>query len=184
MGAIPSRTVPILLVLLLALTACSSDATDTTTVPSASDAATTTTIPASTSTAAGSIEVPSQLEGFAIADVAVGDRMLLLAIADSPDLRGQGLMGVTSLGDLDGMLFYWRHEASGGFWMKDTVIPLDIVWFLADGSFAGRASMVPCTADPCPTYSPGPGIDYRYAIEAPPGQLDWVDESTVILYSD
>jgi len=182
MGATPRRTAPILLALLLALTACSSDATDTTTVPSESDAATTTTtVPASTTTDAFSIEVPSELEGFAVADVAVGDRLLLLAIADSPELRGQGLMGVTSLGDLDGMLFYWRHEASGAFWMKDTLIPLDIVWFLADGSFAGRASMVPCTEDPCPTYSPGPGIDFRYAIEAPPGQLDWVDDSTAAM---
>lgn len=109
---------------------------------------------------------------------------MLLAVADSPQLRSQGLMGVTDLLDLDGMLFYWRHEASGGFWMKDTLIPLDIAWFAEDGSFAGRASMVPCVAEPCEIYSPGEGIDFRYAIEARPGDLDWVDDSTVIVYSD
>jgi hypothetical protein len=116
--------------------------------------------------------------------VIVGDRLMFLAVADSPALRAQGLMGVTDLQDLDGMLFYWRHEASGGFWMKDTLIPLDIVWFAEDGSFAGRASMVPCDAEPCEIYSPGDGVDFRYAIEARPGDLDWVDESTVIVYSD
>lgn len=176
MGA-TSRVGAVALALLVLVGGCSSGATDTT-------AAVTTTVAFSTTEVDGSIEVPSRLEGFAVADVPVGDRMLLLAIADRPDLRGQGLMGVTSLGDLDGMLFYWRHETSGEFWMKDTLIPLDIVWFLEDGSFAGSASMVPCTEDPCPTYSPGPGIDYRYAIEAPPGQLDWVGEATVIVYDD
>jgi uncharacterized membrane protein (UPF0127 family) len=93
-------------------------------------------------------------------------------------------MGVTDLGDLDGMLFYWRHDASGGFWMKDTLIPLDIVWFLEDGTYAGRASMEPCSTDQCPTYDPGPGVDYRFGIEANPGDLDWIDEFTVIVYAD
>lgn len=133
------------------------------------------------------ISVPPQLADLEVEEVTVGDRILTLAIADSPTLRSQGLMGVEDLGDLDGMLFYWRHDAgSAGFWMKDTLIPLDVVWFLEDGSFAGRASMEPCpsTADDCPTYDPGDGIDYRFAIEANPGDLDWIDTSTVIVYSD
>ena len=119
--------------------------------------------------------------------VVVGNRVLLLAIADSPALRAQGLMGVEDLGDLDGMLFYWRHEASGGFWMKDTLIPLDIVWFNEDGTYADRASMVPCppdVGDDCPLYRPEGEPDYRFAIEANPGELDWIDESTVIEYQD
>jgi len=126
----------------------------------------------------------AQVSGFEVKEVAVGDRALLLAIADSPTLRAQGLMGVTDLGELDGMLFYWRHEASGGFWMKDTLIPLDIVWFDVDGNFVGRASMLPCSADPCETYSPGLDIDYRLAVEANPGDLDWISEDTVVVYSD
>jgi uncharacterized membrane protein (UPF0127 family) len=130
------------------------------------------------------LDIPDALADSEIDMVVVGDRLLLLAISDSPSLRARGLMGVTDLGDLDGMLFHWRHEADGGFWMKDTLIPLDIVWFLADGSFAGRASMVPCTDDPCPTYSPEGDPDYRYAIEARPGALDWIDGSTRIDYSD
>ena len=116
--------------------------------------------------------------------VTVGDRELLLAIADSPGLRATGLMEVEDLGDLDGMLFYWRHEASGGFWMKNTLIPLDIVWFDVDGAMAGRASMVPCTTETCRTYEPEEAVDYRYAIEANPGDHDWVTESTRIVYAD
>jgi uncharacterized membrane protein (UPF0127 family) len=176
-------------VLAAVLAACSSaDEAPPTTAASQADPTTTSTIVDSTddgqTTTTASVAVPPQLADHDLDIVVVGDRLLLLAIADSPGLRAQGLMGVTDLGDLDGMLFYWRHEASGGFWMEDTLIPLDIVWFNEDGTYAGRASMVPCIEDPCPLYSPEGDPDFRYAIEAPAGNLDWIDESTVIVYSD
>lgn len=128
--------------------------------------------------------IPQELADHEVREVEVGSRTLTLAIADSPTLRAQGLMHITDLGSLDGMLFYWRHEASGGFWMKDTVIPLDIVWFDVDGRFVGRASMTPCEVEDCPSYEPEGGGDYRYAIEANPGDLDWVTDDTVIVYTD
>lgn len=132
--------------------------------------------------AESAIVVPPQLLEYSVAMVQVGDREMLLAIADSPSLRAQGLQGVTDLEDLDGMLFFWRRDGEA-FWMKDTLIPLDIVWFNADGTFKGRASMTPCPEDPCPTYAPD-DFNFRFAIEANPGDLDWIDESTVILYPD
>ena len=124
-----------------------------------------------------------ELSGFRVKDVQVGDRTLALAIADDPTLRAKGLMGVTDLGDLDGMLFFWRHDGNA-MWMKDTLIPLDVVWFNEDGTYKDRASMVPCPLEPCAEYAPSDGFDFRYAIEAPTGDLDWIDESTVIVYVD
>lgn len=169
------RRIVVAVVLALVMAACSSsdEKTTTTTAP-----------PQDATTTVAAIAVPDQLADHDIDLVPVGDQLMLLAIADSPTLRAQGLQGVTNLGDLDGMLFYWRHEASGAFWMKDTLLPLDIVWFNEDGTYAGRASMVPCHTAPCPTYSPEGDPDYRFAIEADPGDLDWVNESTVIVYSD
>lgn len=169
--------------ILIALTAVACSAADSgasfdsTTTPTAAQIT-------STTTTAATLGVPPQLEDSELRLVSVGDRELLLAIADSPGLRAIGLMGVDDLGDLDGMLFFWRHEASGGFWMKDTLIPLDIVWFDVGGAVVGRASMVPCTQGPCPTYKPDGDVDYRYAIEASPGDLDWITESTTIAYAD
>ncbi len=135
------------------------------------------------SSASEVVTMPPQIADFRVKQVQVGDRMLTLAIADSPKLRQQGLMGVTDLGDLDGMLFFWRHDGDP-FWMKDTLIPLDIVWFNEDGTYKDRASMVPCTEDPCERYFPAEGLAFRYAIEAPPGTLDWITDSTTITYTD
>jgi uncharacterized membrane protein (UPF0127 family) len=61
------------------------------------------------------------------------------------------------------MLFVFRTPTAGGFWMKNTLVPLTIVFFNADGERVRRLSMVPCRADPCRIYSPG--RLYRFALE-------------------
>jgi hypothetical protein len=173
------RVIALSIALAIAAVGCTTDDSESPAAP--------TTAPASVSTTVAQPsepDIPPQLVDSELREVSVGDRELLLAIADSPGLRATGLMFVEDMGDLDGMLFFWRHEASGGFWMKDTLIPLDIVWFDVTGAFVGRASMVPCTESPCRRYIPGEGIDYRYAIEANPGDLDWVTEDTRIVYTD
>lgn len=157
--------------------ACTSTSEDVATTLVTEDRLTTT-----TAVTAEAIAVPPQIADYDVQSVQVGDRMMLLAIADNPGLRAQGLMGVTDLGDLDGMLFFWRHDGDS-FWMKDTLIPLDVVWFNEDGTYKDRASMVPCTETPCPKYAPD-NFDFRFAIEAPTGTLDWITESTTIQYSD
>ncbi len=139
--------------------------------------------PSGSTTTSNEFAMPPQIADFRVKEVQVGDRTLTLAIADNPSLRQQGLMGVTDLGDLDGMLFFWRHDGDP-FWMKDTLIPLDIVWFNEDGTYKDRASMVPCTQDPCERYFPADGLEFRYAIEAAPGTLDYITDSSVIRYTD
>jgi len=162
----------------IAVVAAACSATSAETTASQADAPTAET----TTTVLAVPTVPQQIADYDVRDVQVGDRTMLLAIADSPSLRSQGLMGVTDLGDLGGMLFFWRHDGDS-FWMKDTLIPLDIVWFNEDGTYKDRASMVPCTEDPCPTYAPD-DLDFRFAIEAPTGALDWISATTTIHYSD
>lgn len=115
---------------------------------------------------------PTGLEGFETSTITVDGRGLVVAVAASPSQRSQGLMGVTDLGSLDGMLFVFPVDSDGGFWMKNTLIPLDIVFFTADGGFVDSLTMAPCTEDPCPTYRPGGS--YRYALEAPAGDLAFV----------
>ena len=65
----------------------------------------------------------------------------------------------------DGMLFVFSQATSGGFWMKNTLVPLTIVYFDTAGRRVRRMSMTPCHKDPCRIYDPG--RQYRYALELP-----------------
>ncbi len=49
-------------------------------------------------------------------------------LADTPELRQQGLMNRAALPEDQGMLFILEEEKSPTFWMKDTLLPLDIIW--------------------------------------------------------
>lgn len=73
-------------------------------------------------------------------------------IADSPEERMIGLMNRESLERDSGMLFFFEDEEYRTFWMKNTLIPLDIVYIAGDGSIVDIAYAVPCEADPCPVY--------------------------------
>ncbi len=100
----------------------------------------------------------------------VGGETWPVAVADTPELRARGLMGVAGLGDLRGMLFAWPEDVTSGFWMKDTLIPLDIGFFDADGKLVDLLSMTPCREDPCPSYRASGA--YRWALEVPAGGFD------------
>jgi len=129
---------------------------------------TTITAPVTTVTAPATVDDP--LAAFEVIEVTVGGAAWSVALADTPALRSRGLMGVVDLGGLDGMLFSWPEDTAGGFWMRDTLIPLDIAFFGADGSLVDLLSMVPCPEDPCPSYRPsGP---YRFALETPAGGFE------------
>lgn len=124
------------------------------------------------------VEEPLLPIGFPTATVSVDGEAWVVAVAATPETRRRGLMGVTSLGDLDGMLFDPGFTTSAGFWMKDTLIPLEVAFFAEDGLLVDVLSMDPCAADPCPTYRPaGP---YRWALEALPGRLGGLDAAAVL----
>ena len=68
-----------------------------------------------------------------------------------------------------GRLLYFAEDVGSGFWMKDTLIPLDIAFFTASGELIEVISMVPCEADPCELYRPS--LPFRFALEADPGRF-------------
>ena len=65
----------------------------------------------------------------------------------------------------DGMLFVFPRASVGGFWMKNTLVPLKIVFFDTRGRAVRRFLMTPCRNDPCHIYDPVK--QYRYALELP-----------------
>jgi hypothetical protein len=115
---------------------------------------------------------------FPRAVVEVGGEPWRVAVADTPQRRSRGLMGVTGLGGLDGMLFVWVDDVDGAFWMKDTLIPLDIAFFDSGGGLVDSLAMVPCEEDPCPRYRAAGS--YRYALEVPAGGFEGIDPLTLV----
>ena len=85
-------------------------------------------------------------------------------LADTSSERSRGLMH-RKRAPRDGMLFVFPTQTTGGFWMKNTLVPLTIVFFDSSGKRVRRMSMVPCRKDPCPIYDPG--RKYRFALELP-----------------
>lgn len=85
-------------------------------------------------------------------------------IADTVSTREHGLMDRTSMPTDHGMLFVFPDAEPRTFWMKDTLIPLDILFFdSAKRLVTVLQNVPPCTANPCPTYpSRAPA---RYVLE-------------------
>jgi len=75
-----------------------------------------------------------------------------LALTDQE--KAIGLMHRDSLAAHHGMLFVFDTDDIFTFWMKNTLMPLDIVWFDATGRVADvHPDAQPCHADPCPKFS-------------------------------
>ncbi|RZM83092.1 DUF192 domain-containing protein [Leptolyngbya iicbica LK] len=95
------------------------------------------------------------------AEVEIADQTLGLEVAETPQQQAIGLMARESLPDDRGMLFPFEPARPVSFWMKNVLIPLDMV-FIHQGEVVAIASDVPpCEGDPCPTYGPGrQPVDY------------------------
>lgn len=80
-----------------------------------------------------------------------------LALNDAE--RSRGLMFREKLGPYDGMLFDFHREAPVSFWMKNTLIPLDMIFIAADGTIRSiHANAVPHSTETIPSQFPVRGV--------------------------
>jgi len=95
-----------------------------------------------------------------------------LLLAAAAEQYAQGLMNVVDLGAYAGMLFDFPEDTDGGFWMRDTPMPLSIAYLDAEGAIVSTADMDPCLdrGDQCPGYPPE-GL-YNDTVEVPQGGLE------------
>jgi uncharacterized protein len=75
-----------------------------------------------------------------------------LEVARTPEAWAGGLMGRAYLPEDGGMVFLFHGQTRAAFWMKDTLIPLSILFWQGDGRIIDILDMSPCRADPCPVY--------------------------------
>ena len=74
--------------------------------------------------------------------------------ADDPT-RAQGLMYRDHLEPASGMLFFFPAVGDYPFWMKNTLIPLDMIWIDSDKRVVRvKHDVPPCKIDDCPSYPP------------------------------
>ena len=94
-----------------------------------------------------------------------GQESFAVELADTPDERAQGLMFRTEMAPASGMLFVYEVPRRVQFWMKNTLIPLDMV-------FVNEAMMVVGVvenAEPLTLSSRSVGVPSRYVVEVPGG---------------
>jgi uncharacterized protein len=88
-------------------------------------------------------------------------------VADD-ELRAQGLMYRDQLRPGSGMLFMFPEEGEYPFWMKNTRIPLDMIWIDTNRRVAHvKFDVPPCRVDDCPSYPPN--AKARYVLEVAGG---------------
>ncbi|TNF00004.1 MAG: DUF192 domain-containing protein [Gammaproteobacteria bacterium] len=98
-----------------------------------------------------------------------------LEIARTFNERQRGLMERTRLAERTGMLFIYDQNRSPdhGFWMYNTLIPLDIAYLSSSKRIVNIQTMTPCASSDssqCPTYPAGK--PFRYAIEMNSGYFE------------
>jgi uncharacterized membrane protein (UPF0127 family) len=80
---------------------------------------------------------------------------IIVEVASDEATREQGLMYRDHMADDRGMIFLFTQAGDYPFWMKNTLIPLDMIWMDANHRIVHIAHDVPpCKADPCPNYPP------------------------------
>ena len=88
-------------------------------------------------------------------------------ISDDNEERAKGLMYRKRLNDNDGMLFIFNNESYQTFWMKNTLIPLDMIFIDSKFAIIDIKNAIPCKEEPCTLYTSSKPA--RYVLEVSAG---------------
>ena len=102
-------------------------------------------------------------------DITLDNVNIHVMIADTIAAQQQGLGGLASLPEDEGMLFVFPTAAKYGFWMKDMLFSIDILWAAEDGSIVYIKKNVSPSTYPG-TFTPDKAA--KYVLEVPSGFAD------------
>ena len=104
--------------------------------------------------------------------VCIGNKCFQIEVARTESQRERGLMYREELGKDKGMLFIFDRDGMYPFWMKNTLIPLDMVWISAPPVGGNKVVFIaenvqPCKSLLCPSVIPG--VTAKYVLEVNAG---------------
>ncbi len=86
--------------------------------------------------------------------VLINDKKIFVELAKTPEQKQKGLMYRNFLPINHGMLFIWDKDDNRSFWMKNTLIPLDIIFISKDFEINGILQAKPCKKETgCQVYA-------------------------------
>jgi uncharacterized membrane protein (UPF0127 family) len=112
-----------------------------------------------------------------IADTDKGERSFTIEIADDPGERSRGLMFRREMDDDHGMLFIFEQSQPVGFWMKNTPLPLDLVFIGEDGKVRAIERGEPFSEAPI---APGEPVQFVLELNAGTAAEAGIDNGDLI----
>ena len=108
--------------------------------------------------------VLAQQQGLETASLRIGDIRLQVELAQTDEQRQIGLMYRRQLDENSGMLFVFDVPQTLNFWMKNTLIPLDIAYIDSEGVIVDIQQMMPLSLEGHRSRAPA-----QYALEVQQG---------------
>ena len=124
--------------------------------------------------ALGCINPPPHEPDYGI--VCAKNKCFNVELATTQEERARGLMYRDHLAENEGMLFIFPKNSFSSIWMKNTLIPLDVIWMDEQHRIISiNKNMQPCGQGDCPSVNPG--IPAQYVLEVNAGTADAINLS-------
>ncbi len=100
-------------------------------------------------------------------EVFIGGVKIYADLADTPRKQADGLMWRPQLNESEGMLFVFGGEGNVSFWMKNMLVPIDVVFISSDMKIITvHKSVPPCPHNPCESYASSKPAKYALEVSA------------------
>ncbi len=119
-----------------------------------------------------------------VSQVCAANKCLTVELARTQTEQEKGLMYRSSLSENSGMLFMFPKSDLYNFWMKNTLIPLDMIRIDEQLRVVRIITAPACLADPCPAFKPEIGAKYVLEVNAWIAIKYWIVEWTIMRFKN